>query len=185
MCYDTILSKTKRLSQNRKIVCIYDDEYDDSFYCGSIISFDDTFILVDMISPDGNPDGLIVLSIDNICKIIERSSYLSRIKKLKAVDDRKLPLSADEVKMDGVIETILAIAIQNDAMVAISLCESGYNNIQGFVQSFDDKICVVRQFDLVGEYDGIAYVLIEKITQITCGSRTEDEVMTLFRIGEE
>lgn len=179
---NTIMEIIQKSFHKERIICVYDNECEDSFYCGVIVGIDDEFILMRMFSPSGNYNGLIVICISNIYRVVEKGDYILKMEKLASkVDNSNFCTFQNS---DDVIESIFDYARKSNVIISISLCNSGYNNVVGFVQHFNKSACVIKQIDSLGEFDGISYISCEMITQITCESLEEDIVTKFYRIGE-
>ncbi len=170
----------KRMQNEKKYVCIHADETNPSkFIFGKIIGTDPDNFAISMVSPDGEYDGVLVKQIDDIVCIEQSVSYESKMKMLMDIRghvEKKWIVNSENVLQWGLIS-----AKKMGMIVSIELNHSGVDDVVGFVDSINDKICKMVQINEYGEEDGASYFALRNISQLCFDSCDERRILLLNR----
>lgn len=177
-----MLKILNELYQSQDMACIYADYNDTSkFHFGTIMAVNEEEIAIQMISPDGENDGIVVISITNINRVETNSLYVQKMKKLCA--GGSLFLNDLEIDNNNIINSILLFAFKEKEVVSIELIDSGYNDVIGIIEEIDDVECKIKQFNEYGYVDGELYFRINDITKVAVLTQDEKRVMRLKKIN--
>ena len=50
-------------------------------------------------------------------------------------------------------------------MIGIELCKSGFRDLHGIIESFNNDVLCIRQFDEFGQYDGKSFIKLDAISR--------------------
>lgn len=177
----TMLRILSELRRSQKMVSIYTDYQEtNKFHYGVVIALNEKEIAIQMLSPDGESDGIIVMDAENVFRVEENGQYDEKMKKL--CPNNPLPLFNEALDENEIFESLLSIASIEKSIISIELVDSGYNDIVGFVEEIEDGMCKVKQVDEFGYEDGFSFFLIRDITKITYLSQDEKRLMRLWQI---
>ena len=179
-----MLNVIDKICKNKDLVSLYANSEDSSKFCyGRFLNFDNENFLFLMITPDGKYDGLLVKSINDIIRINKNDCYDERMQKLLCLEDMEdLFLKLD--KSNDVLKFSLLMSQINKKIVSIELNHSGTDDVVGFVNMMSDTICEIKQIDFYGRSDGVAYVKIDEISQVSLDSSAEQILLKLFEKNE-
>lgn len=155
----------------------------DKFHYGTVIAVDDKEIAIHMISPDGDDDGVSVMSVDNVFRVDVGGQYAEKMGKLyvgKTLRDYALPKCDD-----GILMSALLYALAEKEVVSIELIDSGYNDIVGIPETIDSGECSIRQFDEYGYEDGFSFISVKDITKLSFSTDAEKRIMRLWNINKQ
>lgn len=170
------------LYKAKELACFYNDyENTKTFYVGFIIAFNKNEIAIQLISVDGTDDGIIVTNINNIFKVETGGQYIEKIKKL--VSFSEIPDFPNVFDENKIYKSILKFAENTKEIVSIELNGSGFNDAVGFVESVGGDICEIKQIDEYGFDDGISYIKIEDITEISYSRIEEKRLLKLWNFN--
>lgn len=162
-----------KLKKEKRIASFYTDEDDTSkFMVGYVMDYNDKYFIVAAISPQGLYDGFVLKKTESIFRINMDSIYEKKILSLSKY--HKIIYEEISFKEDNLILGLLSFAKIKNYVVSIELLNSGYYDIQGYVEVVDNDGCKIKQITEYGELDGICFVTLSDITQISCNS--EDEI---------
>ena len=163
-------------------VCIYTDIINTSkFIFGRVLAKDEINLAIQMLSPSGADDGILVKRIDSIFRIEADSKYVNKMLLLKnglGNVDYSIELSED------IIASVLKYCIENNQIVSLEIEASGFDNITGKPIELNDFVCTIRQYNEYGEYDGFSHVEVARITQLCFNSLDEKTLEELVRIKQ-
>ena len=153
-------------------------EKQDYFHFGKIIALNENNVALQLLDTDGQDDGVMIMDVNNIFRVELNGQYYNKMRKLfspeKIVDyDFKIE------KGDDIIKSVLSHATLNKVIVSIELCESGYNNIVGFVLEINGNECKALLIDDYGEEDGYTYFSTDCISSMAY-SRKEEKIIQLL-----
>ena len=172
------------LYSSKKVASIYTDSSETSkFYFGSIAAINDKEIAIHLISPDGEDDGITVMSVDNVFRIETDGLYHEKMKKLCSGFENTVSPCNFPIDNNNISASVLLSASERNLLVSIELLDSGYNDVIGFIESITDGECKVKQVDEYGFEDGYSYVSIDDITKISCHTQDEKRIMRLWQIN--
>lgn len=135
-----------------------------------------------MISPDGEDDGITVMSVDDVIRVDTNGQYEEKMQKLCSKNANSFyDLSIED---EEILMAALLFAIKEKQMVSIELLNSGYNNIVGFVSTIDDGECKIEQVDEYGFADGTSYISYNDITRISISTKEEKRIVKLWMLNQ-
>ena len=170
----------KELYTNQTLSCIYANCNDTSkFIFGKIIAIGKQQIAIQMITPDGDDDGISVIFLNNVNRVEINSQYVRKMEKLYF--PKTAPNYDLQINNDNVIMGVLIFAFKQNEIVSIELIDSGYNDIMGIIEEIDDIECKVQQYDEYGNKDGVVYFLISDISKVSVLTQSEKRVKRLTR----
>jgi len=158
-------------------VAIYTDLEAETFGLGMVVAFDDKDVIIGSVDPSGNEDGLILYNVDTICKIEKDTQYCQKIKKL--MQSKKTSLATHGFGKK-ILQELLSLAKDNKKLVEIQLQNSHKSDTVGFVESLDNNVCKIRQFDYLGNEDGCCIFLIEDISSVKYDNRESKDTLLLM-----
>ncbi len=172
-----MLKVIKELYNTSKFACIYVDINDThKFIFGIILAVDNQKVAIQMISPYGEDDGIVVININTIIKIEIENLYVAKMQRLYC---KKMPIYNLEIINNNVIDSVLLFAFREKLMVSIELLNSGHTDIVGIIFDINDIHCEIQIYDEYGNKDGKTFFLVEDITQISILSQEENAIMKL------
>lgn len=171
------------LRASQKMVSIYTNYQEtNKFHYGVIIALNEKEVAIQMVSPDGECDGIIVMDVENVIRVEEGGQYAEKMKKL--CPKNPCPLFNEVLEENDISESLLSIALRKKSVVSIELVDSGYNDIVGFVEVIENGQCKVKQVNEYGYEDGFSFFSIRDITKITYLSQDEKRIMKLWKLNE-
>lgn len=176
-----MLDYLKQICKDQKYVAVYTNPQDSTkFIYGRIISVNSNYIAIYMLSPNGYFDGVIIKQISDVFRIETDSKYGDKIQKLSSLCNEKPYTYTVNNKM--MLESLLLIAQRDKQIVSIEILKSGYDDVVGFVDQLKDNSCIVKQIDEYGYEDGMSYIKLTDITQISCNSLDERKLLKLWTL---
>lgn len=170
------------LYSSKKPASIYTDcEETSKFHFGYVLAVNEKEIALQLISPDGEDDGLTVINTENVFRVETDGQYSEKMKKLcseNAIHLYELPINNDDIS-----ESVLLSAVKKKQVVSIELLDSGYDDVTGFVESISDGECKIRLIDEYGCEDGYSYISVEDITKISCDTQDEKRIRRLWQLS--
>lgn len=169
----------EKIMQKQKLVSVYDEiDRPGSSWAGYVAAVNEEHIVLSCISPNGIPDGLLLLPVQKIFRVEEESRYLEKIKRLSA------GFKAESPELSGNLAAALFdYAKKNRYIVSIEFNDSGNNDIIGYVEQYTEDECEIAQISEDGLKDGQTVFLTEHITQISCNGQQEKNIRRL-NMGE-
>ena len=169
--------------QKKQYIAVYSNPSDTSkFAYGKLLGVDDIVFALYLISPNGEYDGILVQEIREIQYLEVGGQYEQKIKKLCALHDlpdAHIPVVTNHIKTD-----ILLDAKASGKAVALEVNYSGIDDITGCVENVKNNICTIKKIDPFGCGDGIAFIDISHITQISYDSQNEQKVLYLYLLNQ-
>ncbi|KOF55772.1 hypothetical protein AGR56_18355 [Clostridium sp. DMHC 10] len=160
-----MIKKLDELKKSKKIASFYTNENNTAkFSVGYIVDYNENNFVIAMISPEGKYDGFALMETRSIIRINTDSKYENKI--LKLIKYHKTVHENLNFKEDNFILEFLKFAQTQDYIVSIELLNSGFYDIQGYIQTIKKDSCIIKQITEYGEYDGIGFVEFSDITKI-------------------
>ncbi|WP_238882330.1 hypothetical protein [Clostridium sp. YIM B02551] len=173
--------KLEDLKKNKKAASFYTDENNTSkFLFGYIVDYNDDFFIVAMISPDGQYDGFVLREISSIVRINVDGKYENKI--LELAKHNKIIHEKFTLQDDNFISEFLRFAEQQEYIVSIELLNSGFYDVQGYIEAIEDDNCNIKQVNEYGEEDGVSLIKLIDITKISCNSLDEKVLKVLSTV---
>lgn len=168
-----------QICKEKKPAAIYTNcERTDTFNYGIVLAFDDRFAAIQLLSPDGENDGILVTDVENIYRIDMDGQYDRKMAKLCAFD--RLTLPSMDLSEKGIVDCVLHMSIEQRGIASVELLHSGIFDIVGFAERAENGQCTVRQIDEYGEEDGTAHIHVSDITEIVYDSQDERRIRRLW-----
>lgn len=172
-----MLKFLKQVCDDNRCVSIYSNSNDMSkFIYGRIISVNEDYIAIYMISPDGDFDGILVKQVDEVVRVEVGGQYDEKMKKLLL--SCELP-AFDHIFCDNFFESLLQVAVKTKKIVSIELMNSGYDDVVGYAEELNRETCTIKQVDSYGHSDGVSIIAIDRISQISYDSQNEQRILKL------
>lgn len=173
----------KHLCESKKYACIYTNVNDSSaFIYGKILYVNDTHLIIYSLSKDGDFDGIFTKETSDIIRIEIDGQYSNMMNKL--VNNKNLPKIEITIQNNDVIISMLKYAEETKKITVVELINSGYDDIIGFVEFSDTKICKMHQIDMYGIEDGTSIIPVTSISHLCVGSLDEQRRDDLYRINQ-
>lgn len=153
-----------------------------SFHFGKIISVNKNETAIEMLSPKGEYDGIMVLSTDLIYRIETDGLYSEKMRKLYSLNE---PLPSFDIDCKRIKQEILELSMKHKKVVSIELENSGINDVVGIAKSVDNTLCCIKVIDDYGMQDGITYVNFNSITKICFDSQDEQIILELWQANNK
>ena len=168
----------KKMCEEQKNICIYSNiDSMQNFIYGKILAVNDEEVAVQMITQDGEDDGVSIFSVDDIFRIAVDGEYSRKMDFLLSSSIASYIIA---VKNNDIMGSYLSYAKEKGLILSIELLDSGYTDITGYIESVDNDLCAIKEVDEYGCYDGISYIALSDITQITFLSEDEKRITRLF-----
>lgn len=157
------------------------DRETDKFHFGIVLAVNDDEIAIQLISPNGDDDGVMILGTPSVFRVETDGQYAEKMKKLYMHN----PVSVFDGKIDeaNILQSMLLIALKNNAVLSIELLDSGLNDVVGVVDAIEAEQCKIRQIDEYGYEDGFSYVFIRDITKISYLTENEQRILRLWKLS--
>lgn len=163
---------TKKVCNENKFVSIYSNCADtEKFIYGKILYVNEEEVLIYMVSPNGDFDGLLVMPITRVFRLEYGGDYEAKMKLL--MSQYELPVFDYSVDNLHIGSSILKIALETGQIVSIELLDSDIDDVVGIVESVDRNLCKIKQINDYGREDGYSIINLDDITQISYNSEDE------------
>lgn len=171
------------LCDTKSLASIYTDCNDtDKFHFGKVLAVSEKEIAIQMISPDGEEDGITVMDVEKVIRVEINGQYSAKMEKLCA--ERTISDYPIKFENNNILKSVLSYAISNKQIVSLELMDSGYNDIVGFAESVTDDEYRIHQIDEYGFEDGLSYISINDVTMIRLLSQDEKRIMRLWQFNK-
>lgn len=175
----------KIICEQEEFVSLYTNKMDTTkFMWGKILSVNENQVMIQSISPNGEQDGIQTKLLDSVIRIEIYSQYAEKMKKLLR-DSTEYNNPVLHKTNENLFEVNLNFALKYNKIVSIELLNSGYNDIIGYVTDVNNGICKISQVDEYGNNDGISYIDIANITQISTDSIDEQRIQRLRKTANQ
>lgn len=165
----------------KKNVCVYTcDSEISKFLYGRIIFIDNEFFALYMLTPNGENDGILVKKISCITYVEMDGQYDEKMKKLCPNFDDLISETPIDFENGNALFSIMLEALRTEKPISVELLDSGVDSVIGQVTAVNEKICTVRQIYEYGCDDGIAYVNVPDITQVSYASADNSILLLLM-----
>ncbi len=173
--FDTL----KNICKKMNFVSIYSN-FDDTekFIYGKVLCVNEDEVLIYMLSPNGDYDGILVQQTADIFRVEYGGDYERKMKALSS--DYDLPNFDCPVDESDIGFSILKNAFDTKEIVSIELLNSGIYDLIGVVEEIDENNCKIKQYNDYGCEDGYSIVNLCDITKICCGSEDELRIERLI-----
>lgn len=174
-----MLDVLKKWCKENKFVSIYSNCADtERFIYGKILYVNEEEVLIYMVSPNGNFDGLLVIQTTSVFRLEYGGDYEKKMELL--VSQYELPVFDFVVDDFHIGLSILKIASKTREIVSIELMDSDIDDVVGIVESLDSNLCKIRQINAYGSEDGYSIINLDDVTQISYASEDERRIKILW-----
>ena len=169
-----MLEVLKKCCETKKPVSLYvDPDRPTAFRYGEVLAVNGEELLTLMVSPEGNYDGLLLLSTPDIYRIEVDTQYNKRMEILtKPFEKPALQVSETNIKQD-----LLGYLAAEGRIASFSIGNG--ETVYGTVTERSDGYCTIRQVDYYGKADGISYLDTSEISTIEFDPDEMQELNTL------
>ncbi len=177
-----MIKKLYSLCENKEKVSLYTD-YNESnnFSFGTILAVNDAEIAINMLTPDGEDDGIKVIDTESVFKVEEKGQYHEKMEKLCSMHN---PVTYSfNIIDDDIMKSAVLFALNEERIASIELRDSGYFDVVGYVKSVDSDDCEIQVIDEYGYEDGICYISLYDITSIQTCSQDEKRIEKLIGLS--
>ena len=84
----------------------------------------------------------------------------------------------------NILEAVLKISMDTEKVISIELLQSGYDDVCGIIRSIDNDICTVQQIDQYGYDNGVSYIRLNEITQLSLDPEDEHNIGVLWKVNK-
>lgn len=169
----------QKLCQDGQWLSIYSNINDFSaFRFGRILAVSNKQAVILAISPDGGYDGIFLKEIAEIYRIETGCQYTKKM--LHLMPEKLVDEWCPSIEGDDLVISVLHAAMNEAKIVSVGLLDSGCYDLIGFVKNIEDGVATILQVDDYGVEDGISYVRIADITEMTCDSLDERRIQILW-----
>lgn len=152
-----MLEIIRRLCKQHKLCGIYTDRDEaDTFEAGYIETFDEEYLLMSAVSPDGEYDGYVVIPVKNIFQIDYDNIYLKDVEKLYK-DEKK-----EKINLPGGSLLIGAMEYVKTNRVCCT-CDFADYSVMGYLTDITDGCAVINVIGENAKPDGYTAVCVGDI----------------------
>ncbi|MEQ6125320.1 hypothetical protein AAON49_14015 [Pseudotenacibaculum sp. MALMAid0570] len=162
--FESILNKSIK---NRTFVSVYSDQENvDKFSMGIVVSFDDDFLLLKKVSPEGNYDGFSILLIEYIYCIEFEDDYIKRKSSLVKENISEIHLKIQKSLSDNFrFDKAIKLSKEQNFLCCIDLIFN--RSFIGYIQDFDDTNVVISNIDDNHKQDGYSLFRLIEIEKMS------------------
>ena len=167
----------EKLMSNSQLAEVYCGSDFDTFSAGTVLAYDEKWILLSSVAPSGEPDGYICRMTGSISKISVDTIYLNQLKKMidQTPDpDFVIPTGSD------IFLSILDDLISQKKICTIELFEDPQCTLSGMIREIRDNFLVICAIDQSGAQDGLSVIKIEDISCLIFDSEDERRLRRLM-----
>lgn len=173
-----MLKILNELYKSEKVASFYTNRMEiNSFHFGLVLAVNEYEIALQLITPDGEYDGITVMDTEKIFRVETDGQYAKKMCKLC---DKNALIPVCKIDDDDILKSVLMLSAETKEIVSCELLNSGYNDVVGFVLSVDDDECKIQIIDDYGFDDGVAHIPIDNITQIAYATQSEQRIKRLY-----
>lgn len=178
-----MLKILNELCESKEMASFYSNcEKTNKFDFGFVLAVNEKEIALQLISLDGEDDGILVIDVEKIFNVETNGQYFEKMKKL--CGDAVVSDLCGKIDENNILKSMLEIACETKELISLELVGSGFMDITGFVESVEDDECKIKQVDSYGCFDGYSYVEIKNITDCSYASTDEKRVLKLWNLNE-
>ncbi len=180
-----LLEDLKNYMKCKELVEVYyDDRNTQNFVVGFIMQVDTEHCMLQLITPEGNQDGYLLIGTDEIFSIVSKSRYLEKIMIL-LMNKKDATEITFHPKGKNLLESFLDYIYENKYVTRIYLLGSQEFDFQGIILDNTSTKCKIELITDYGEKDGVCTILTNTITRISANGEYEQSLKTLYEIKEE
>jgi pimeloyl-CoA synthetase len=180
-----VVDTLKEAKDNNKMVSIHTNPFNQSkCNVGYVDEVNGSWVRIRSVSPEGEDDGCMVISVENIYRIGIDSKYTKKVELIKKnlpnvfkAIDFSLPMESN------IVYTTLKEA-QKKELVVILWTQDERDSIIGYVKEFDLDTVKILSLDEFGENEGLDVVSLDEIIDIACNDRKCQMVKFLNKIKD-
>lgn len=175
-----MIEQLKEICTKRKFVSIYTNSADSDRFCyGKVLSVNEEEILLYLISPDGEYDGLSVKNTNSIFRVEYGGEYERKM--LSLMTEENLDYFEQYIDDNDLFLSVLILSQKCNKIVSVEVENSGNFCITGIVEDVNEDVCKIKQFDDYGNFDGYSIVKIDSISELSLDSIDERRISKLIK----
>lgn len=180
-----LLEDLKEYMKGKELIEVYyDDSNTQNFIVGFIIQVDNLHCILQLVTPEGNQDGYLLIGTDEIFSVVSKSRYLKKIMTL--IMNKQVVREVDfNLKDKNLIDSFIDYILNNKYVARIYLLGSQEFDFQGIISNKTSTKCKLQQITDYGEMDGVCSILTNTITRISANGEYEQSLKTLYEINKE
>lgn len=148
--------------ENEELVSVYTKDDNEKFVVGFIKAVSREMFLLELRTPNGNYDGMLLNRIEDLHRIETKGKYLEKINILCKAKGTNLS-RYDCINAENLLEYLLGFAQKNSLIISIET-DSDYD--VGFVRNCNSNFIELETLDEYGKLDLTVYVPKEEITHV-------------------
>lgn len=153
-----MLEIIRRLCKRHKFCGIYTDRSEaDKFDAGYIEAFDEEYILMSAVSPDGEYDGYVVIPVKNIFQIDYDNIYLKDVEKFYRYEKK------ENINLLGGKSLLIGAMEYAKANRVCCICDFSDYSVMGYLNDITDGCAVINVIDENANLDGYTAVYVGDI----------------------
>ena len=166
-----------QVQQTKALCALFTDEADiDKFQVVKISCFNRDYIFAVSYDQYGKIDGYECISLKKLIKIETNSKYLQALSILNEHNNSHTA----KIEFTSLNEMLDYAKCQNK-ICEIELCNSGLQDVVGFISEITEENLTVQSVDEYGEQDGEATLFLSDITALSFGSKDTEKIEILYR----
>lgn len=156
----------KELLESGELAEFYDEDDYEKCNVGRVINFDERYVLLQSFTRLGENDGLVLLEIESLVKIVSGGKYLYKIQTLNQL--RKGTAFPTMEKRSNLITSVLETSRINKEIVSIIMTDADQFITTGYVTDIDEEneSVKIHGLDQYGRYAGEDVLDITEISVI-------------------
>lgn len=166
--FNSILEKSK---DEKSYLNIYrDKDNTDKFSTGFICSYDDDFVLLKKVSPEGNFDGFSIILTEDIYCIEFEDDYIKKIQFLIKDEIVETMFEVQKLLQSSFrFDDVIKLYINQQYLISI---DSIYDReFLGYIKEFDGENVIIKNIDGNNKSDGYSFFRISEIERTTLFSQ--------------
>lgn len=175
-----MIEQLKEICVEEKFVSIYTNYADSDRFCyGKILSVNEEEILLYLISPNGEYDGLSVRNTNDVFRVEYGGEYEKKM--LSLISDDNLDYFEQCIDDNNLFLSVLILSQKCNKIVSVELQNSGSFCVVGIVEDVNEDVCTIKQYDDYGNFDGYSIVKLDSITELSLDSIDERRISRLIK----
>ena len=168
------------LYNSNKNASFYTDTQETTkFHFGKVIAINENELALALLSNDGEDDGITIIDPEKVFRVEYDGQYFKKMNKLCIL--KKINFENYTIDNSNILVSFLHILKEQHEIVSIELVNSGLIDICGFIHTYKNNKCIIKQIDEYGFDDGFSTIFIKDITQITFKSKDEKRIKFLYQ----
>lgn len=174
--FKNILNQSK---EQNSYISIYTNQEDiNKFSMGIVANFDDDFILLKKVSPEGNYDGFSIVLVEYIYCIEFDDNYLKKIELTIKDDIAKIQTNEQKLLSDNFrFDYTIGLCLKQQYLTSIDLIYG--RGFVGYIKEFDGENIIISNIDDNHNPDGFSFFRVSEIEKINLFSTELNAISNL------